>query len=86
MKKSLKITIILFLIILISIFLYFNVFTIMKSPECFLGGGTWRLHSSTCVDSCAWERGEVVACALAITWGCDCGPNKCWNGERCELN
>lgn len=49
-------------------------------------GGSWSYFPNTCVDSCDKARSkEPVLCGQAFTWGCDCGPDKCWNGETCEF-
>ncbi len=54
--------------------------------ECILLGGTWREFSNGCVDSCSYERNEEVFCSQAITEGCDCGIDMCWNGKECVSN
>ncbi|MFW5876275.1 MAG: hypothetical protein ACOCXM_06025 [Myxococcota bacterium] len=47
-------------------------------------GGRWRQFRNTCVDSCRLVRAvEPVACGMALTMGCDCGPDRCWDGSRC---
>ena len=52
---------------------------------CISMGGSWFYFSNTCVDSCAKARSkEPVLCGQAFTWGCECGPDKCWNGTDCE--
>ncbi len=43
-------------------------------------GGEWKLFSDSCVDSCDSSLG----CKEVETEGCDCGVDKCWNGEKCE--
>jgi hypothetical protein len=56
---------------------------------CINGGGTWREDfSNTCVDTCEYARNPDMLCGQAITAGCDCGSNKCWNVEKliCESN
>jgi hypothetical protein len=53
---------------------------------CISVGRSWHYFPNTCVDSCTKARSkEPVVCGQAFTWGCDCGPNKCWNGKTCEL-
>ena len=57
--------------------------------ECEKVEGTWKYYSNTCVDSCSVARmanNEGFGCGAAFTWGCDCGEDKCWNGNTCELN
>ncbi|MFW6173563.1 MAG: hypothetical protein ACOC5T_07455 [Elusimicrobiota bacterium] len=51
--------------------------------ECARVGGEWKTFPNTCVDSCEYRRGEVQFCGQALTEGCECGTNKCWNGETC---
>ena len=52
---------------------------------CISVGGNWFYFSNTCVDSCAKARSkEPVLCGQAFTWGCGCGPDRCWNGTGCE--
>lgn len=54
------------------------------SPEelaCTRGEGTWAYLPDTCVDAC-----HSSGCGFAFTQGCDCGPDKCWDGERCTPN
>ena len=46
---------------------------------CQAGGGTWTSFPNTCVDAC----GAGPNCGAAITDGCDCGPNACWDGTTC---
>ncbi|MFH1510885.1 MAG: hypothetical protein ABIF10_04275 [Candidatus Woesearchaeota archaeon] len=54
---------------------------------CSPSGGVWRQFTDGCVDSCYLEEHQDHrACTLALTYGCDCGPEKCWNGERCVAN
>lgn len=53
---------------------------------CIEEGGTWTYFGDTCGDSCTRARAtEPVICGQAFTWGCNCGPEMCWNGESCEL-
>ena len=47
-------------------------------PKCIIGGGKWKTLPDTCVDKC-----NADGCGEAITPGCDCGSNKCWNGRSC---
>jgi hypothetical protein len=55
--------------------------------ECSRVGGTWEFFGNGCVDSCFKERSEEPPiCTDAMTYGCDCGPDRCWNGETCEAN
>ncbi|MBI1972516.1 hypothetical protein HYS50_00750 [Candidatus Woesearchaeota archaeon] len=60
------------------------------SPEqlCAQAGGVWKEFPNGCVDSCELARIKNIACLQALTDGCDCGPNQCWNfaKNRCEPN
>tara|TARA_Y100000310_G_C20658422_1_gene803282 strand:+ start:1795 stop:2073 length:279 start_codon:yes stop_codon:yes gene_type:complete len=58
-----------------------------SQQECKRVGGVWREFNNGCVDSCSLERRpKEIACTQAFTNGCDCGEDKCWNGETCEKN
>lgn len=62
---------------------------VLENPqdECARVGGTWKVFSDGCVDSCYKERStEAPLCAMAMTPGCDCGETKCWSGYTCEDN
>jgi len=62
---------------------------ILDNPqeECERVGGVWKEFNNGCVDSCVKERSsEPVFCTQVLTDGCDCGPDRCWNGESCEGN
>ena len=54
---------------------------------CAAAGGHWRQVRNTCVDSCrAAQAGVPIACGMALTMGCDCGPAACWSGADCVPN
>ena len=53
---------------------------------CEKASGEVKQFPNTCVDSCEYERDEEIMCGQALTDGCDCGPDKCWNGQSCEPN
>ncbi len=54
--------------------------------KCGAAGGEWKEFPNTCVDSCDYRRAEQeTMCGMAMTYGCECGPDMCWNGESCEL-
>jgi len=75
MKKILILFLLVFLIFLVG----------CSAVECKLEGGEIKRFGNTCVDSCSSQESEnVIVCGDAITWGCDCGEDKCWNGETCE--
>lgn len=51
-----------------------------EERACVKAGGDWELFNTTCVDDCGMlER----PCGQALTWGCDCGPDACWDGTDC---
>ncbi len=52
--------------------------------ECARVGGQYGDLPSTCVDECSFEA--TRACGEAITKGCDCGPERCWNRGTCIQN
>ena len=90
-----KIIILIVLIIVLSGVVYFlwgqykiNSLEEGKEKSCLLGGGKWSYMKDTCGDSCQskipGDNGlSPVACGQAFTWNCDCGNNKCWDGENC---
>lgn len=54
--------------------------------DCEMAGGRWREFSDGCGDSCALLKGQEIACTMAMTMACDCGSDKCWDGQRCVPN
>lgn len=58
-----------------------------KCPQtvCKDSGGLWRQFNNGCVDSCSNVDGSML-CTQAFTFGCDCGSDKCWNGDSCVAN
>jgi hypothetical protein len=55
--------------------------------ECEIAGGTWKPFNSACADTCDFVRNPTTHfCAQLLTESCDCGDDKCWNGETCEDN
>jgi len=54
--------------------------------NCVKSSGQWNSFSNSCADSCDFERGITTICSTVLTRGCDCGPEMCWNGIKCELN
>lgn len=45
--------------------------------------GVWREFGNGCADSCEAKFDKTSICTQALTYSCECGKNKCWNGERC---
>lgn len=61
----------------------------LNKERCNKSGGTWYYFGDGCVDSCEKARAsEPITCTAALTWGCECGPDKCWNSttNKCEPN
>lgn len=54
-----------------------------SSWSCTESGGVWNELPNSCVDSCASVKYPDLMCLLVLTEGCDCGPNKCWDGNSC---
>lgn len=57
--------------------------------ECENDGGEWKTFSNGCADSCILVREEgMIYCTEALTDGCDCGLERCWNDDTkmCEPN
>lgn len=52
-----------------------------EGNACSKSGGEWKTMSDSCVDKC-----DTQLCAEVLTSGCDCGSDKCWNGNDCVLN
>lgn len=56
---------------------------------CEAGGAEWFYFSTGCHDECVyarWSADDRYACTEALSYGCECGPDKCWNGIACEPN
>ncbi|MBU4000017.1 hypothetical protein KKG29_02460, partial [Patescibacteria group bacterium] len=54
---------------------------------CEAAGCEWKEFNNGCVDNCDYVRNSnTMDCASALTHGCDCGENKCWNGSASEDN
>lgn len=54
-------------------------------PICENAKGVWRQFGNSCVDECHPKLDNFSVCAQAITYGCDCGKGRCWNGEICVM-
>lgn len=52
-------------------------------PDCEESKGVWRQFGNVCVDQCRPKFDQFVICAQAITFGCDCGDGRCWEGNSC---
>lgn len=54
-------------------------------PTCESAKGVWRQFGNSCVDECHPKLDSFSVCAQAITYGCDCGKGRCWDGETCVM-
>jgi hypothetical protein len=53
---------------------------------CETAGGEWSQFPNACADSCEYNRDpEAILCAQVLIESCDCGADKCWNGQGCEF-
>lgn len=52
-----------------------------NAKKCVANDGEWKLLSDGCGDQCVKKF-----CIALVSEGCDCGPEKCWNGEICRDN
>ncbi len=63
-----------------------NISYAIKHPECYSTGGKWITFPSTCTDTCSdyiYEKNNpYFLCGQALTPGCDCGPNECWDRKE----
>ncbi|MBU1935541.1 hypothetical protein KKF04_05790, partial [Patescibacteria group bacterium] len=88
MKKHIKLISagILLVILLIGGYIYFSQQKPTSEeyaahPECYDSGGVWATFPDTSADHC-FSPGR----GLLVTYGCDCGPSKCWDSEKCVKN
>jgi len=47
--------------------------------------GNWRIFNNDCGDSCE-KNFSLPVCSSVLTYNCDCGKNKCWDGDKCVSN
>ena len=45
--------------------------------------GVWRQFGNGCADNCETKFDKFAMCTNALVFACDCGKNRCWNGETC---
>lgn len=58
-----------------------------ETERCTETGGEWKTFPNGCADTCQYVRNPAAtSCIQATTKSCDCGPDKCWTGEKCQLN
>lgn len=46
-------------------------------------GGVWRQFGNGCVDSCKAKLDRFTVCSMALTYGCDCGKDRCLEDNKC---
>lgn len=52
-----------------------------QKPICLQKGGNWKAFINSCVNSCDNKIITNPVCSSNITFGCDCGDNKCWDAK-----
>jgi hypothetical protein len=45
--------------------------------------GVWRQFGNGCADFCHDKFDRFAMCTQALVFSCECGKNRCWNGESC---
>ncbi len=53
--------------------------TMTEQGSCEEQGGEWKTFPDACADFC--NAGDM--CAQVLTESCDCGPDECWDGQKC---
>ena len=51
-----------------------------QKDTCEKQNGAWQQFANGCVDSCSSKITKMSMCTMALTFGCKCGENKCWDG------
>jgi endonuclease/exonuclease/phosphatase family metal-dependent hydrolase len=49
-------------------------------------GGNWQKFRNNCVDRCSLVTNPDQPCLRVITWACECGLDRCWDGTTCVPN
>ena len=57
-----------------------------QAQVCQAAGAAYEEFPNGCRDTCEYARNPGLMCTQALTSGCDCGPDQCWNGTSCEPN
>ena len=52
--------------------------------KCSDAGGKWKISSDSCANRCSGRGFPPEVCAQVLTASCDCGVNKCWDGNICK--
>ncbi len=45
--------------------------------------GVWREFGNSLGDNCEAKFDQFSIAAQVLTYACDCGKSKCWNGDKC---
>jgi len=53
-----------------------------KKEVCEASGGNWRLFNNNCGDSCE-SKFSLPICTSILIYNCDCGNDKCLDGDKC---
>lgn len=59
--------------------------TFDERPNCEKSNGMWRDFGNSCVGKCESKLDKFAVCSYAITFGCDCGANRCYHEDKCIL-
>ena len=54
-------------------------------PACEEVRGVWRQFGNGCIDECNAKFDKFSICPQVLAYGCDCGRNRCWNGDTCVM-
>jgi len=54
-------------------------------PVCEEVRGVWRQFGDGCIDECSAKFDKFSICPQVLAYGCDCGRNRCWNGDTCIM-
>jgi hypothetical protein len=54
-------------------------------PACEEVRGVWRQFGNGCIDECSAKFDKFSICPQVLAYGCDCGRNRCWNGDTCVI-
>ena len=44
--------------------------------------GQWKEFPNGCVGNCGSKIAKIAMCTMSITFGCECGGSKCWDGSK----
>lgn len=57
-----------------------------ERPACESSNGMWREFGNGCADKCEFQYDKYTVCSQALTFGCECGRDKCMYEDKCILN